>query len=136
MLKFKPRIVEKDWETASNAAGISWHRGGLELLLHSLVEADLVVHPADVAAAVPRAGPHNAEDWVPGEQRGRGGERLLRPRHWVHLEPGVGGQGLPPGQAGQVNSPALCHPVDSTDSVWLAQTGSWALCNNDIANLK
>lgn len=92
--------------------------------------------PADVAAAVPGVGPHDAEDRVTGEQGRRGGERLLGARHGVHLEPGVGGEGLAPGHAGQVHSPALCHPVDTADSVWLAETVSRALCHNDIANLK
>ena len=95
--------------------------------------------PADVAAAVPSTGAHDAEDRVAGEEGGRGGERLLGPSHGVHLvntpgdqssmkgphlEPGVGGKGLAARQTGQVHSPALCHPVNSTDSVWLAQTVS------------
>lgn len=99
-------------------------------------QAHLVVHPADVSSTVASVGPHYAEDRVAGEEGGRGRERLLGARHGVHLEPGVGGEGLAPGHAGQVHSSPLRHPVHTAHSVRLTETVSWALSHNDIANLK
>ena len=96
----------------------------------------LVVHSTDVSAAVPGVGPHDAEDAVTGEQGGRGGERLLGARHGVHLVPGVGGEGLAPGHAGQVHGATLRHPVDPAHCVRLAEAAARALCHNNITYLK